>query len=427
MADPFRVFYREHTPDLSVITGISFRHFRFLLPCGTFLKVPDRIRDGRTLQGWLVRYRPSDVYYSTSYWLAPEKIGRREGTPLSQNIFLSSDIVFDIDRTPFSHESLDSARNDTLRLVAFCVENNLPVRYIAFSGCKGFHVVCSDTVRYADPDPLAREDAAKERRKEILARVLEERITVDTKITPDTRRIIRVPGTINGKTGYLCTVISEKELQQPAREILKYVPRAMECTPSIPHAGDEISLRVFRIIPWLCHRFGVRSKPEHPVSYATFLVNTVPGTTLQVPFFCYPPWRTIETMEDELRRLQATYGLSDIYLFRSGTGFAAICLRTFPLRRLEKILKKSSSVSTGTLLKYHQIFLRVGTSRDASGNICADSPRFVKTIPAGPAGNAHYVSLPHHRFLSDFIPLPVYPRMHGSGAVTLTHTVTEDT
>ena len=36
---------------------------------------------------------------------------------------------------------------------------------------------------------------------EIIARVLAEGIAIDTKITADTRRIIRVPGTINSKTG----------------------------------------------------------------------------------------------------------------------------------------------------------------------------------------------------------------------------------
>jgi len=82
-------------------------------PRGTFLKLQDRIRSEEVLRRWLVRYRPSDVYYSTSCWLVPENLGRRERTPLSDNIFLSSDIVFDIDRSPFSLENLELARQDT--------------------------------------------------------------------------------------------------------------------------------------------------------------------------------------------------------------------------------------------------------------------------------------------------------------------------
>ncbi len=165
MTDPCRHFYQHHPPDLSAITDLPHRHFRFLLPRGRFLKIRDRIRDEATLRKWLIRYRPSDVYYSTSCWLVPENLGRRERTPVSDNIFLSSDIVFDIDRSPFSPVSLEQARGDTLKLLDFSRDHHLPVKYLAFSGSKGFHLVCRDLYRYDNPDPFAREDMAREVRK----------------------------------------------------------------------------------------------------------------------------------------------------------------------------------------------------------------------------------------------------------------------
>lgn len=423
MTDPFRSFYRTHPPDLSPISDLTHRHFRILLPRGMFFKIPARIRDGKILQEWLVRYRPSDVYYSTGCWLAPERLGRREKTPLADNIFLASDIVFDIDREPFSYENLESARNDTLRILDFCRDESLPVRYIAFSGSKGFHVVCSDTVRYPAADPGEREDLAKERRRMILERLTATGITVDRRVTPDTRRIIRVPGTINSKTGYLCTVLTEKELGWPVAKILKSIPRITLRTPLIPVPGDDHSLRDARIISWLCHRFGARSEPHPSVSFSTFLVNSVPGTALQVPVFVYPPWKERDAVEQELRRLQETYGLSDIYLFYSETGFAAICLRTFPLNRLEKILVNSTSTGTAALLRYHQLFFRVGRSADASGRTCAGAPEFIGTLAADPRSNERFISRPHYDFMAGFIPLPEYPRLHGRGAVRLIHAV----
>ena len=426
MTDPIRSYYQHHLPDLSSITDLSHRHFRILLPRGTFLKIPDRIRSPEILQGWLMRYRPTDVYYSTSCWLAPENLGRREGTPLSDNILLSSDIAFDIDRSPFSPDNLEDARRDTLRLLTFCQNEDLPVKYIAFSGSKGFHVICADTVRYDAADPLAREDLAKTRRKEILARVLDAGIAVDPRITPDTRRIIRVPGTINSKTGYLCTVLSRDQLEHPIREILKYVPRVTLSTPLIPQAGDDSSLRGSRIISWLCHRLGVRSKPQNPVSYATFLVNSVPGIERQIPVFVYPARRNITKIDAELKGLQHVYGLSDIYLYRSETEISAVCLRTFSLPRLEKILMASTSMNKGTLLKYKQLFFRVGVKKTSDGTVGTGAPIYVKTIPAPYKNNCHFVSRPHQGFFSDFIPLRDYPRMHGDGEVFLTHTVIED-
>jgi len=426
MTDPIRSFYQHHPPDLTPIADITHRHFRILLPRGTFFKIPDRIRTPETLQRWLTRYRPSDVYYSTSCWLAPENLGRREGTPLADNLFLSADIVFDIDRSPFSCTTLEDARWDTQKLVNFCQNEGMPVKYIAFSGSKGFHVICTDTARYDAADPRIREDMAKAKRKDILARVQETGIVVDPKITPDTRRIIRVPGTINSKTGYLCTVLSEEEIGQPVREILKYVPRVTLGTPQILQAGDDSSLRGFRIISWLCHRFGVRSKPPAPVTYATFLVNAVPGIDRQIPFLAYPKQRSLVKVEAELIRLQQLYGLSDICLYRSDTELSAVCLRTFPLRRLEKILRASTATNLGTLLKFKQLFLRVGEKCTGTGQICAGAPVFEKIIFAPEENNVHYISRPHHRFFSAYIPLNEYPRMHGKGEVFLTHAVIED-
>jgi hypothetical protein len=160
--------------------------------------------------------------------------------------------------------------------------------------------------------------------------------------------------------------------------------------------------------------------------YSTFLINAVPGIDRQVPVFVYPRRRNLQKIEEELKRIQQVYGLSDIYLYQSETEYSAICLRTFPLSRLRKIIGASTSTNYGTLLKYHQLFFRVGETRDANGTLCAGAPVYQKTIP-GHGNNGHYVSRPHYRFLSDFLPLEDYPRMHGEGEVCLTHTVIEDT
>jgi hypothetical protein len=427
MSDPVRSFYRHHLADLSPITDLSHRHFRILLPCGTFFKVQDRVRDAATLQHWLVRYRPTDVYYSTSCWLSPESLGRRERTPLSANIFLSSDIVFDIDKSPFSIDNLECARQNTLRLIAFCAEQNISVKYIAFSGSKGFHIVCSDMGRYDHPHPLAREDVAKTVRKEIIARVLAEGIVFDIKITGDTRRIIRVPGTINSKTGYVCTVLTQEQIQKPVSTILKYIPRVDPITPVIPPVGDERPFQVHRIISWLRNRFGVRSKPISPFSYSTFLVNAVPGIDRQIPFFVYPPGRNLNRIESELASVQEIYKLSDIYLYRSEKEITAVCLRTFSLRRLEKIISASASINYGTILKYRQLFFRIGETRDEHQQVLTAAPRYETTIRAPDVNNQHFVSLPHQQFFSNnLLPMRTYERMHGSGDVFLVHTIIEN-
>jgi hypothetical protein len=270
-------------------------------------------------------------------------------------------------------------------------------------------------------------------RREIIAEVQDEKINIDPKITADTRRIIRVPGTINSKTGYVCTVLTALQMEKPVDQILKYIPRVDPHTPLIPptgvitRVGDERPLRGYRIISWLCHRLGVRSKPQPSFSYATFLVNAVPGIDRQIPFFVYSPRRNLQKIVAELVNLQETYGLSDIIVYRSETEITAVCLRTFPLRRLEKIIAASTSINYGLLLKYKQLFFRVGEKKNEHQQVCASAPVYIRSIPAPRENNAHFVSRPHHTFFSRYgLTLCEYPRMHGAGDVFLTHVISEE-
>jgi hypothetical protein len=84
-------------------------------------------------------------------------------------------------------------------------------------------------------------------------------------------------------------------------------------------------------------------------------------------------------------------------------------------------------VNFGTLVKYKQIFFRVGEVRNNDQKLMAEAPEYVTTIVAPEENNARYISRPHYRFMKDFLPvLRDYPRMHGEGTVILTHTVNED-
>lgn len=134
----------------------------------------------------------------------------------------------------------------------------------------------------------------------------------------------------------------------------------------------------------------------------------------------------MQKIVSELSGLQETYGLSDIYLYRSDKEISAVCFRTFPLRRLEKIIGASGSRNFGTLLKYKKLFLRVGEERDINQGVCAGTPTYLMTIHAPDRNNEHFVSLPHCRFFSGCgTPVCQYRRQHGTDDVFLTHTVIE--
>jgi DNA primase catalytic subunit len=425
MTDPIQQFYRTAQLDLNCLSDLPHRHFRLFLNNGRFLKIDERIRDETRLRKWLVRFAPNDVYYSVSCWLNPEVLGSRYGTPLTSNIILSSDLVFDIDRSPFSIHNLEDAKKDTIRLLGFLRENNYTIRYCAFSGSKGFHVVAHDPERYPCANPFDRESLAIKARFRLLDRITSEGIVVDRKVTPDTRRILRLPGTINSKTGYICTILNDTQVQLPVKEILNRVLRVSLSAPRIPLPGDDAPLRGRCIIQWLLNRFGVRlGAPDF--SYASYATNRVPGIRCMIPFFEFSSRMGLTKAEKILLDVQAEYNLSDIYLFTSESCISALSLRTFQYRRIAKIVRASGSRDYGSFLKFRHQFFRVGNRTDSAGRIIEPAPSFVKTLLSDKPANKQFVSHPHWEFLRSFdVPVREYPNAHGWGEVMMTHTIIE--
>jgi DNA primase catalytic subunit len=423
MASELRKYYKDCELDLTPITDLRFRHFRFLLPNGRFQKIPDRITNGEKLRKWLVRYAPLDVYYSTSCWLAPERIGPKDKTPLSDNVLIYSDLVFDIDRTPFSKRNIDSARKDTQKLIAFLDRKGIEIKYIAFSGSKGFHVICKDPMKYENPDPRIRESEAKKFREKFVEEIKTERIIFDEKVTKDLRRIIRVPGTVNSKKGYVCTVIKREDLDLSVSELFKRINK-IDNTPVMPERANETILRIDRMIPGLLDRLGVRSKPQISF-YASFLVNNVPGTRRKIPFFEYRIGRKqgIPAIKIKLSDTQKKYNLPGIYLFSSGTTLSGICLASFDQRRLEKIIKYSGSENYNSLIKYKQLFFRIGTKKDQEMRDIEDTPEYIETIEnPDPKAENKYLSRPHELFLlTQDVPVKSRGRTHGTEKIPITH------
>ena len=128
---------------------------------------------------------------------------------------MGHDVAFDIDRRPLSIFNLERARKDAVRLLDLLSDRNYPLKYAAFSGSKGFHLVFDDIDMTLDPDIHSRERVIIQRRKMLVDEVVEKGIEIDTTVTADTRRIIRLPGTINSKTGYCCQYLTRRSVALP--------------------------------------------------------------------------------------------------------------------------------------------------------------------------------------------------------------------
>jgi DNA primase catalytic subunit len=395
-----RSYYKSNWVDPVVTSPVKFRHFRFRLEDGSFYKVKCKIRDSQDLREHLVKKVPLDVYYSTACWLNPHALGSRIEKDLLKNLMISCDLAFDIDRG--GKLKLEDARQQAIAMNEFLESKGINVRYSAFSGSKGFHVVCDDPWidEITEENPRKRELEAIKKRKSIVQEAKEKGIFFDEKVTVDTRRIIRLPGTINSKTGFVCTVLNKKELESDIFEIIKLARQDAISAPRISlrkRVREMTHDFIMGKIPGLLGRLGVRPAPEDGPCYSTFITNNIPGTRLKIPVLEFGGWRKMEEIAGVIMKVQHQYGLGDIFIFDDGNKFTAFSLKAVSRRRVEKILFAAGSLNLNACKKYGCTFMRVGKSVRMNGKVAHREPELIRVLESDLRGQA---SRTHFEFLS---------------------------
>ena len=232
--------YRDHRVDLSWLNKPSQHVFRWRTNDNRWLTAKRRVRDHASFLKAIGKNAPRDVYVSTASWLNPIDLPRLRDNPDHYPVLLDHFVVFDIDVAPFSIENLTKAQSIARDLMEWLKEHeNLILRSVSFSGSKGFHLIYDDPDReaFALPDLKEREMTVKAQRKVLLDRVVKAGFAVDTKVTADTRRILRLPGSLHGSTGYACTRLSVEALNGPLEGVLSTLYRHPSA-PDIPQRVD---------------------------------------------------------------------------------------------------------------------------------------------------------------------------------------------
>jgi DNA primase catalytic subunit len=237
--------------------------------------IKDNIRDKATLLRWLKRLAPIHVYYTTAAWMNPQGIGpdpfgkkgrnkfRKKGwsykTKTYHNNFLWQELYFDVDYCNADYnegaKTLGSLINELDKEPnLFSPREELT---IVFSGGKGFHLVDTNwrtmdliyndehdiglfpmnmsqddnkiqhlkNIGYDIAKPEDRQRFSRFIKQKIVDNIKDEGILIDYDVTPDPRRIIRLPGTVHGKTLRVCKIITENDLlRNEAGEIVGYEP-----------------------------------------------------------------------------------------------------------------------------------------------------------------------------------------------------------
>ena len=234
--------YAHNPIDFTWIPSPNQHSYRWRTTEGRWVTARRRIRNQRTLSKAIGKDVVSDLYISTSRWLNPIDLPRLRDKERPHPILLDHLIVFDIDVAPLSLKNLEKARTITINLQDYLAsDTSMKFLSCSFSGSKGFHLFFLDLDRekFAIEDPKEREETVKASRKQLLTQVIEKGFNVDERVTADTRRIIRLPGSIHGTTGYQCTVLSLEQLRKPLKELLEDIPR-IDSSQKIPKRARRL-------------------------------------------------------------------------------------------------------------------------------------------------------------------------------------------
>ena len=317
--------------DLSWLQKPTRHQFRWRTLKGPWVTSRKRISSGKSLVKSFDSM-PTDVYVSTSSWLDPVNLPRLKDSQRPSPILIDHMVVFDIDMRPFCRSRLELARKETLRLREWIAENtDLRIRHVSFSGSKGFHIVAIDPDRspFEEPDPVKREQVVRENRKSLLGRVIEAGHDVDPVVTADTRRIIRLPGTLHGSTGWACSILGEGMLERPVREWISDISKH-EMSSSMPRIPP---IKTPRFKPRKKTVVGTSSVMEESHEFVSLEVSShVPGTKDRSALVTWLParWGDVSESIERAQREFDSIDLGPVAYMHDGERVLAIIPRAIP-------------------------------------------------------------------------------------------------
>ena len=296
------------------------------------------------------------MYVGTSAWLTPIDLPKRSDTDAPHPVLIDHMVVFDIDFTPFSYRRLEQARKASHRLLTWLDDNeDLTLRSISYSGGKGFHLVFADNDRslFSIPDPKEREEAVRAGRQALLQRVLDQGFPVDTTVTADTRRIIRLPGSLHGTTGWVCTRITREQLATPLKSWVRTIEKHPLAKPLRywPYGPSDV-------LRWFAPKETKRGtpanvKPNHQTAPLTVLQcsTQVVGTKGRSALMAWIPQRWKDGHVEAVAQRVEELGWGPVHQFEHLGQTLLIAPRAIPKEQLTKELATMGWPSLSSELK----------------------------------------------------------------------------
>lgn len=209
-------------------------------------------------QEYVIKEVPAHVYYSSAYYESPSE------EKMEKKGWIGADLIFDIDgdhlpvKTKNISSVLERAKIEVKKLLKLLrTDFGIKEVEIFFSGSRGYHVhVLDEDFRYLEA-PERREiidyitlnnprlfvnsveSNAEMRIKKFLSKkgvpernwkkekyikiaISSLKVYIDAPVTADVKRLIRMPGTIHGKSGLKVTKVEEVETFDPFRDAVAF-------------------------------------------------------------------------------------------------------------------------------------------------------------------------------------------------------------
>ncbi len=133
-----------------MIEALKFRHIRFKNRARHFVKLRKKFNNFQDLLNYLDEQHYQDAYYSSALYLNPHLVGPRSEERIGGEVWLKGDFVFDIDIKNVSplHLLIEKGIKEVRKILKEGNRRKWKLRYVAFSGSKGFHVVFEDPISY---------------------------------------------------------------------------------------------------------------------------------------------------------------------------------------------------------------------------------------------------------------------------------------
>ena len=283
-----------------------------------------------------------DVYIGTSSWLNPIQLPKKSDLESEPAVLLDHWIVFDIDRKPLTIKTLEEGRKIANSLLEYMEENHdHELISISFSGGKGFHLIFKDAKRekFLIEDLAKREQTVIEQRKALLDEVLEAGFDVDKLVTADTRRIIRLPGTLHGTTGWCCTRITRNMLSIPVKKF-HTLPRH-EKAKDIPKKSNLWN--VLQKLPSPSKSKDDAKTEKQLTSILEMQVSSqVVGVSNRSSFIAWLPNKLTEKEDNHLFSRMRELGWTPIYKFKNQKEDLIIVPRAINTPQLRNFFEKNS-------------------------------------------------------------------------------------